>query len=105
MLLGYDGSKCCHLHYLNRKYAPNISTHKRRFEAKTEDLLSIVNVYGLKLDFKLIFTKEDETLTLGNILNVCYKSKKSISYITNGQSVPNDIKVISPERVAELILS
>ncbi len=71
---------------------------------KTEDLLSIVNVYGLKLDFKLIFTKEDETLTLGNILNVCYKSKKRISYITNGQSVPNDIKVISPDRVAELIL-
>ncbi len=72
---------------------------------KTEDLLSIINVYGLKLDFKLIFTKEDETLTLGNILNVCYKCKKSVSYITNGQSVPNDIKVISPDRVAELILS
>lgn len=72
---------------------------------KTEDLLSIINVYGLKLDFKLIFTKEDETLTLGNILNVCYRCRKSVSYITNGQSVPNDIKVISPERVAEFILS
>ncbi len=72
---------------------------------KTEDLLSIVNVYGLRLDFKIIFTKEDETLTLGNILNVCYKCKAKVSYITNGQSVPNDIKVISPERVAELILS
>ncbi len=71
---------------------------------KTEDLLSIINVYGLKLDFKIIFTKEDETLTLGNILNVCYKSRKRVSYITNGQSVPNDIKVISPDRVAELIL-
>lgn len=71
---------------------------------KTEDLLSIINVYGLKLDFKVIFTKEDETLTLGNVLNVCFKSKKRVSYITNGQSVPNDIKVISPERVAELIL-
>ncbi len=72
---------------------------------KTEDLLSIVNVYGLRLDFKIIFTKEDETLTLGNILNVCYKCNAKVSYITNGQSVPNDIKVISPERVAELILS
>ncbi len=72
---------------------------------KTEDLLSIVNVYGLRLNFKIIFTKEDETLTLGNILNVCYKCKAKVSYITNGQSVPNDIKVISPERVAELILS
>lgn len=72
---------------------------------KTEDLLSIINVYSLKLDFKIIFTKEDETLTLGNILNVCYKCNKRVSYITNGQSVPNDIKVISPEKVAELILS
>ena len=53
---------------------------------------------------KLIFTKIDEAPTVGGVLNVMRKMNKSLSYITTGQDVPDDIEVGHGRRVAELIL-
>jgi flagellar biosynthesis protein FlhF len=53
---------------------------------------------------KLIFTKLDEAPQLGVILNVIRKVNKSLSYITTGQDVPDDIEVGHGKRLAELIL-
>ena len=47
---------------------------------------------------KIIFTKMDETLTPGIILNGPYWTGKPISYLTTGQSVPDDIEELN-ERV------
>ena len=41
----------------------------------------------------LIFTKLDESAKPGSILDVALESRKPISYLTNGQNVPQDIKV------------
>ena len=41
----------------------------------------------------LIFTKLDETSQPGSIIEVASRSKKPISYLTDGQNVPQDIKV------------
>ncbi len=71
---------------------------------KVEDLLEIVNTYSSEFDFDLIFTKLDETTTYGSILNLCYITKKNVSYINYGQTVPNDIKVINPKEIASSIL-
>lgn len=71
---------------------------------KYEDLINIVNLYSEITDFRIIFTKADETLFLGAILNICYLTNKKISYITNGQNVPDDIKIISPEQIAKSLL-
>lgn len=54
---------------------------------------------------QLIFTKLDEAVGFGVILNVLRSFNLRLSYITTGQAVPDDIEVGSARRVAELILS
>jgi len=53
---------------------------------------------------KIIFTKLDEAAQVGVILNVVRNLNKSISYITTGQDVPDDIEVGRGRRLAQLIL-
>ncbi len=71
---------------------------------KYEDLLSIINAYSQIADFKIIFTKLDETSCLGSILNICYETGREISYVTDGQNVPDDIYIIKPEKIAKALL-
>ena len=52
-----------------------------------------------------IFTKIDECLSLGVLLNTQLQNSTPVSYITNGQRVPEDILEITPQKVAELIMS
>lgn len=53
---------------------------------------------------RLLFTKLDETTTLGALLNILQYEKKPVSYITMGQTVPDDIEPIRTNRLARLIL-
>lgn len=53
---------------------------------------------------KLILTKFDETTTYGSILNIAYKYPYQLAYITNGQSVPEDITVIDPSLIARYLI-
>ncbi len=53
---------------------------------------------------RVIFTKTDETSSAGLILNLLYEKKMALSYLTNGQSVPDDILPASAEMLAELLL-
>ena len=53
----------------------------------------------------VIFTKMDETLSYGNMLNVANRSKLKVSYVTDGQNVPQDIYVATPEALAKKILT
>lgn len=69
-----------------------------------EDIIDIIKTYEKFTDFKLIFTKIDETSTLGSILNVAYLTKKKIAYITMGQNVPTDIERYSAEKIAKVLL-
>ncbi len=71
---------------------------------KYRDLVQIVNSYSNIVDYKLIFTKTDETMTLGNILNIKLHTKADLSYITCGQSVPDDIEVINVQKIVKQLL-
>lgn len=71
---------------------------------KYEDMLDIVNTYSEFFDFKIIFSKLDETLNLGSVLNLCYETGKKLSYITFGQNVPQDIKTLQAKEIAKAIL-
>jgi len=71
---------------------------------KYEDLLGIVESYLQISDFDIIFTKMDETLDLGSVLNICYYFNKKVSYLTNGQNVPDDIEPLEPEKIAKALL-
>jgi flagellar biosynthesis protein FlhF len=53
---------------------------------------------------KIIFTKLDEAAHVGTVLNVVRKINKSISYVTTGQDVPDDIEVSRGRKLAEMIL-
>ncbi len=71
---------------------------------KYKDLISIADTYSTMTDYKLIFTKLDETTTLGNLLNIKIHTGTSISYVTNGQNVPEDISVFNPQKTVKLLL-
>ena len=71
---------------------------------KYKDLLDIVDIYHEISDYKLIFTKLDETTAYGNILNVKLYANADLSYVTNGQNVPDDIEVLNTQRIVKQLL-
>jgi flagellar biosynthesis protein FlhF len=52
----------------------------------------------------LILTKLDEATGLGNVLSLLRSSRLPLSYLTNGQNVPDDIEVARAGRVAQWML-
>lgn len=71
---------------------------------KFSDCLEIIKSYSFLDSYKLLFTKLDETSTLGVLLNVAYITKKPISYLTIGQSVPDDIEVADKNKIINSLL-
>jgi flagellar biosynthesis protein FlhF len=65
--------------------------------------MAIAKFGDVRVD-KIIFTKLDEAAHVGVVLNVVRKVNKSLSYVTTGQAVPNDIEVGRGRRLAQLIL-
>lgn len=71
---------------------------------KYKDLLSIVDAYKVMTAYKLIFTKLDETTTLGNLLNIKLYTGADLSYVTHGQNVPDDIEKFNPQKTVKQLL-
>ena len=71
---------------------------------KYRDLLSIADSYSEMTEYKLIFTKLDETVTLGNLLNLKLYTGAPLSYVTCGQNVPDDIEQFNPQKTVKLLL-
>lgn len=71
---------------------------------KYRDLLNIVEVYQAIGEYNLIFTKLDETSALGNLLNIKLQTNASLSYVTSGQTVPDDISIIDAQKLAKNLL-
>jgi flagellar biosynthesis protein FlhF len=53
---------------------------------------------------KIILTKFDETSSYGTILNIAFHFPYQIAYITNGQSVPEDITATDPTLLTSYLL-
>lgn len=64
----------------------------------------ILKHYRFLSKYKLIFTKLDEALVPGAILNVRYATGKPLSYTTAGQSVPDDIEIANVDEIVKSIL-
>lgn len=71
---------------------------------KNKDIEVIVNGYKLLNYNSIIVTKLDETSTYGSILNILEYAEKPISFVTTGQNVPDDIKMMNPKELTNLIL-
>lgn len=52
---------------------------------------------------RLILTKLDEAESFGSVLSILASVGKPVSFLTDGQNVPDDIMVSDPDRLADLV--
>lgn len=71
---------------------------------KYRDLEKIADSYHSVADYRLIFTKLDETSALGSIFNLRLHTGAPLSYVTSGQNVPNDIEEFNPQKTVKNLL-
>lgn len=72
---------------------------------KYYDAISIINNFGLVPIHRILFTKLDETKNYGLLLNLSISSGGiPISYVTTGQTVPDDIEIADPKVISRLVL-
>ena len=71
---------------------------------KEEDASEIMTRFSVCKPDRIIFTKTDETRTIGMVLNLLAGGDLPLSFLSNGQSVPDDIIPATAERLADLLL-
>ncbi len=69
----------------------------------TKNMLDVSEKFKLFDYDSVIFTKIDEAAAFGNILNVVSKYDVPISFLSNGQVIPDDILSADPEFIANMI--
>jgi flagellar biosynthesis protein FlhF len=72
---------------------------------KPSDLRKITDQFEICGPDHLLFTKLDETTTTGPILNELVRTRKSFSYYTDGQKVPDDLHPVARERIMDIVLN
>jgi flagellar biosynthesis protein FlhF len=72
---------------------------------KDQDMAQLCRTYTPCKVNRLIFTKIDETFGIGNLLNLIEKRKISLSYLTNGQCIPEDIINASTDVITDLLIN
>ena len=69
-----------------------------------KNMLKIADSFDI-IDYdNIIFTKLDEANNFGAIYNIIDYVDKPVSYVTNGQNVPQDIERVDPDRLAQIIV-
>ncbi len=71
---------------------------------KNRDVADILQKFSVCEPGRVIFTKTDETSSLGMIVNLLADKDISLSFMTNGQSVPDDIVPATADKLAALLL-
>ena len=71
---------------------------------KTRDAADILEKFSACKPDDVIFTKTDETMANGLIVNLLAGKETGLAFLTNGQSVPDDIVPATPETLADLLL-
>jgi len=72
--------------------------------ASASNLASTAEKFAPAGTTALIMTKLDEATGLGNLLPLLRQSRLPLSYLTNGQNVPDDIRVADKRHLARSIL-
>ncbi len=98
-----DAKRLEELQALYRMFRPDAVHLVVSANMKYRDMLDVVDRMGVVPVSCLLFTKLDETLTYGNMLNAVLDFQKPLSFVTTGQDVPNDIEVAGAERIARLV--
>jgi len=71
--------------------------------ATTRNLIDVAKKFKV-LDYNgLIFSKLDEAIGFGNLMNIASTFNVPIKYLTNGQVIPDDIIAADPDFIANMI--
>ncbi|GAB6180204.1 flagellar biosynthesis protein FlhF [Desulfotomaculum defluvii] len=70
---------------------------------KDRDLFRTIQDFRIANFNNYIFTKIDETATLGSMLNVVTRTGLPIAYYTDGQGIPDDIQRAYPKKLANML--
>lgn len=85
---------------------PDIETHLLLCATTTPDVLgATIKCFSKNRIDRIIITKVDETVRPGHLYQMLVASNLPVSYITNGQRVPEDILPGSAQTLAELFLN
>ena len=71
---------------------------------KSADLSRVIDEYQIFRPGRLLFTRLDETMAPGSILNETVRTGKPLSFFATGQRVPEDLEAASPVRLREMLL-
>ena len=84
---------------------PGIDTHLvLPASMRAADLRRVADRYSIFKPDKLLFTRMDETETLGPILSLSVRMSKPISFFSRGQRIPEDLEPATPALLVDLIL-
>ncbi|MEI4788910.1 flagellar biosynthesis protein FlhF [Bacillus sp. FJAT-53060] len=72
--------------------------------SKYQDMKAIVKRFAHIPIHQFIFTKVDETDTMGTIFHIMVESQIGLGFLTNGQNVPEDILESSPLDLTRMVL-
>ncbi|GEK32545.1 flagellar biosynthesis protein FlhF [Kurthia sibirica] len=70
--------------------------------AKEQDMAAIIEQFSTFTIEQFVFTKMDETNTIGSMINLMVKYNKGLAYYTDGQEVPENIAEGSVAQLVEL---
>ncbi|PFA67865.1 flagellar biosynthesis protein FlhF [Bacillus sp. AFS015802] len=72
--------------------------------SKEQDMKEIISQFSsIDID-RFIFTKLDETVSYGSMINVMSEMKIGAAYVTNGQDVPEDITEMDVDEIVRLLM-
>ena len=71
---------------------------------KERDAEAIFERFAACRPDRILLTKTDETENVGFIVNLLFDRRLALSYLTTGQTVPDDIEPAKPEALARLML-
>lgn len=73
--------------------------------SSTKNMIDTASKFKIFNYSSFIISKIDESVTLGNILNLTSKTGSPIVFLTNGQVIPDDILAADSEYLAKMIYS
>ncbi len=95
-----------HVHELKELFGKNKNLHHflvLSATAKDNDLKQTILHFDPIPLHSLIFTKVDETLTIGSVINQLLRFSCPVSYLGTGQQVPEDMELASPRRLLSFL--
>jgi flagellar biosynthesis protein FlhF len=72
---------------------------------RSADLSRVVDRFEVFRPRKLLFTRLDETVSYGPLVNEAVRTAKAVSFLAAGQRIPEDLEPATKEGILQLILA